>query len=394
MFQLAVQWRAVRDSRMDPRIPTAVILRSIWLLFVCRLPSLNALSERRDHHLWRRYLGRALPSADEIAWASEQLIPSDLREVLAHVYARCMRAKVLRPLQGWRVAAIDGHEVGASYSRCCEACLTRRVETAAGVRTQYYHRLVVLELISPDYRLLVDAELQAPGEDELAPARRLIARVLKRFPRAFDILTGDALYACVPILNLLADHGTYALMVLKDDRRILLQDALALFAASPAQVVEQPGSRHERWDVDGFTSWPEVRAPVRVIRSREFRTRTVIVGGQPESRTTEHDWIWVSTVPSALLDTARACVFGHARWQIENQGFNELSKSWHSDHCFHHHPVSILCFWMILFVAHAVFHCFISRNLKPAARAGLSILRFAEQLFAEFVLDLVWLPDG
>ena len=394
MFDLDAQWRRVRDSRLEPRIPTGVVLQTIWLLFICRLPSLNALDERRGHRLWRRYLGRALPSADEIAWESEQLILTDVREVLAHVYTRCMRAKVLRPLYGWRGAAVDGHEINASYSRCCDACLTRQIETAAGVRTQYYHRLVVLELIGPDYRLLLDAELQAPGEDELAPARRLLARVLKRFPRAFDILMGDALYACAPIFNLLAEHEKYGLMVLKDDRRILLQDALALFAGQSPQVVEQTGTRYERWDLDGFTSWPEVKTPVRVIRSREIHNQTVIRGGRPDSRTTEHDWIWVTTLPAALLTTEHASTFGHARWQIENQGFNELSNAWHSDHYFHHHPVSILAFWLILFVAHATFHCFITRNLKPAARIGMSTIRFAERLFAEFILDPIWPPDG
>ena len=102
MFQLGTQWKRVRDSRLEARIPTAAVLRTIWLLFTCRLPSLNALDERREHRLWRRYLGRPLPSADEIAWATEQTILADLREVPAHVYARCMRAKVLRPLLGWR----------------------------------------------------------------------------------------------------------------------------------------------------------------------------------------------------------------------------------------------------------------------------------------------------
>jgi hypothetical protein len=394
MFDLDAHWRRVRDSRLEPHIPTGVVLQTVWLLFICRLRSLNALDQRRGHRLWRRYLGRPLPSADEIAWESEQLILPDLREVLAHVYTRAMRAKVLRPLHGWRTAALDGHEINASYSRSCPACLTRQIETKDGVRTQYFHRLVVLELIGPDYRLLLDAELQAPGEDELAPARRLIARVLQRFPRAFDVLLGDALYACAPVLNLLAEKDKYGLMVLKDDRRILLQDALALFAGQAPAVREQQDTRCERWDLEGFTTWPDVQAPVRVVRSREIRQHTVIVGGQALSKTTARDWIWVTTMPAALLDTERVTAFGHARWQIENQGFNELSTAWHSDHYFHHHPVSILAFWLILFVAHAVFHCFITRNLKPAARARKSILRFAEQLSAEFVLDLIWVPDG
>ena len=40
----------------------------------------------------------------------------------------------------------------------------------------------------------------------------------------------------------------------------------------------------------------------------------------------------------------------------------------HSGHCYHHHPNSILVLWLIMFMAHAVFHCFHKRNLKPERR--------------------------
>lgn len=385
MFRLTAAWKRVGDNRQQPTIPISAIAAAIFLLFLNRFPSLNHLDQYRRQGAWRYYLGRRIPSDDEIAWASEYIDPDSLRDILAGTYSRLMRNKVLPPWFGWRVAAIDGHEINASYKRCCDQCLQRELEIRGEKRIQYYHRIVVLQLIGPNSRLLLDAEMQRPGEDEIGAAARLLKRVLHRFPRAFDLLTGDALYAQAPVLILLRQHGKYALMVLKDERREVLVDARGLFAQQPPVTRVEEKVRFDQWDLDGFTSWDTVPFPVRVIRSLETTTAHEHVNGELIPVTTVRDWVWVCTMPCALLPTVQAVPFGHARWQIENYAFNELSTAWHSDHYFHHHPVSILNLWLIMFIAHTLFHTFFERNLKFALRHRYSMLFIAEQLRTAFV---------
>jgi hypothetical protein len=45
------------------------------------------------------------------------------------------------------------------------------------------------------------------------------------YPRAFDVLFGDARYADSRFFNYALDHGKNALAVLKDERRDWLRDA-------------------------------------------------------------------------------------------------------------------------------------------------------------------------
>jgi len=172
-------------------------------MFLCRLRSFNELEQYIHQPSWRRWLGDAAPSVDEIAYVSERMDLAGLREALAHLYTRLMRNKVLQSMRGWRVGAVDGHEIGWSYHRCCEECLTRQMEVGGQKRTQYYHRIVAFQLLGDNFRFLLDAELIRKREDEVAAATRMIERVLRRFPRSFDILTGDALYARAPLFNLL-----------------------------------------------------------------------------------------------------------------------------------------------------------------------------------------------
>lgn len=391
-FDLRDQWREVRDFRPQPQIPTHVFPATIFLMFLCRLRSFNELEQYANQASWQCWLRHAAPSVDEIAYVSERMDLSSLRDVLAHIYTRLMRNKVLKPMRGWRVAAVDGHEIGCSYKRCCDECLTRNVEVKDGHRLQYYHRIVAFQLLGWDCRLLLDAELIRKGEDEVAAATRMIERVLHRFPRSFDILTGDALYARAPLLNLLDEHGKHALMVLKDERRDLLIDAEALFAEQHPQIVQQGATTWQLWDIEGFTSWPQVEQPVRVVRSLESTHVRERIGKQWSYSVQIHNWTWVTTLSQAEAPTWSIVQFGHARWQIENEGFNELVTSWHCDHYFHHHPTSILALWLILFIAHAVFHCFITRNLKPPLRHGHTNIYWALQMAACFRLDHWWPP--
>ncbi len=63
---------------------------------------------------------------------------------------RAKRNGMLRdsPFHDFIVGVFDGIETTSSYNRHCPRCLSRLVETDKGKKVQYYHRAVVLTLIS------------------------------------------------------------------------------------------------------------------------------------------------------------------------------------------------------------------------------------------------------
>ena len=174
---------AVGDTRPRPRIPTRVVLQSVLVLFWTRLGSLNALETLAPAPFWKQWLGREMPSADTLGRVYSRLDAAAVRAAIHHVYERLKRNKALPGIGGLGVAVLDGHESHASYRRCCRGCLKRTVQRRDGQQMQYYHRQVTLLLLSDappgsePLRLLLDAEPQRPGEDEMAAAHRLLARV-------------------------------------------------------------------------------------------------------------------------------------------------------------------------------------------------------------------------
>lgn len=379
------------DHRKQGRIPTPVVVRAAMVMCLCRLGSLNALGQTQGSGFWRRWLGQALPSADTIGRVACMMDLQGVRTLGRHLYDRFKRGKALPPpAHGLIAAVVDGHETHATYKRHCSGCLERTVHTAAGDRVQYYHRLVALSLVTRDLRLMLDAEPILAGEDEVAVALRLLDRVIQDYPRAFDLIQGDALYADPRFFHWAIDHGKHAMAVLKNERRDLLQDAQQLFGERLPDTVREGSGLRECWDLEGFTTWPQVRVPVRVVRSRQTRTVRRQLDGQPHQEVS--DWYWVMTLSQRQASTGAVVQIGHHRWDIENQGFNELVNEYRADHVYRHEPTALLVFWLLTQWCLNIFTAFFRRNLKPAARAAVSMLHVARLVQSELYLPLIRAP--
>jgi Transposase DDE domain len=375
------------DERPQPRIATLVVSRSLFVMIVGRLGSLNALEQTQSSSFWRRFLGAALPSADTLGRVAAQVDPDSVRQALQALYTGLKRNKALPPPKhGLMPLVLDGHESHSTEHRHCSGCLERKIATARGERLQYYHRHVTALLLGRDFPVLLDAEPLRAGEDEVATALRLLERLLHRFPRAFDVVLGDALYTDPRLYNFLLDHGKDALTVLKNEDRNLLIDARALIETHSPQLCVDGATTREVWDLQGFTTWPQVHRPVRVVRSRETtRTRRQLDG---QLHVQEADWVWVTTLSAARASTPAVVHLGHARWSIENQGFNETTNRWCADHVYRHHPMAMLLFCLMTMVAFNLFYAFFYRNLQPAYRSRHSALHVARCLASELYQGL------
>jgi len=381
--------KTVRDGRLCPRIAAATVVRSLLVMLLARLGSLNALEQSKKGGFWQRWLGRALPSADTLGRVCDSLEPEGLRALQHELYERLKRNKALEPPgDGLMVAVVDAHESHATFRRCCSGCLQRKVRTQDGEKVQYYHRHVTLTLVGADLRLSLDAEPMHPGEDEVAAAIRLLDRVLAAYPRAFDVVEGDGLYARSDFFNYVLSKGKDVQAVLKDEQRDLLQDARGLWEQTPPTVSQTSRGERQTWDMSGFTTWPQCHAPVvRVVRS--YETRRVRRQLNREEEQLVSDWAWVSTLTPARASTNTVVRIGHDRWDIENQAFNELVNRWHGDHVYRHQEGAMLVMWLLTLLAANLFAAFYRRNLKPALRAAQDTLQIARLILSELYQDLL-----
>lgn len=373
----------MRDPRPTARIPAVRVVRSVLLMLWARVGSLNGLDAARRRGRPHRWLEGPLPSADALGDAAAALSLEDLREALHAQYTVLKRNKAIRPLpRGFLVLVLDAHESGASYRRRSKGSLQRTIQTARGERIQFYYRHVAAMLVHAGGQLLVDIEPQRAGEDEIAAATRLFERVVRRYPRAFDLVSGDALYLHPGFCRRVRHHGKHFLAVLKNENRDLVTDARSLLPSVPPVRWRQGHTDVECWDVPDLTTWPQYGEAVRVVRSvetthvRRQLTRAVDVQ--------QTEWLWATSVPPWKAPAALLVCLGHGRWTLENQGFNELVNAWHADHIYKNDPHAILAFHLLLFFAYNLFHTFLTRSLQPELRAAYTMAYLVEKLRAAF----------
>ena len=334
-------------------------------------------------------LGQSVCSADTIGRVNALMDAEGLRQGIHYIYDRLKRNKALRIIAG--SASLLSMAMRVTPAICStvrvalNALSAERTESRIAQSSTTGRSLLCCcpppGLAANPFVCCWMLSRSEPEKTKVATALRLLARVIASYPRAFDLVLADALYATAPFFNFLLAHGKHALTVLKDDRRSLYQDARALFAT----VAPKAGSRRNRtwlwWDFPDLLTWPQVNVPVRVIRSLETHSVKRQLNGEDESRTS--DWIWATTLPLQSVSTERAVGFGHQRWDIENHGFNELVRGWHADHIYRHDPNAIECFLPIAFLACNIFHAFFTLNLKPEIRSGRTQFFWRSSMSAE-----------
>jgi hypothetical protein len=393
LIDLPGHLKEMRDGRKRPRISTGTVVQSVLAMMLSRLGSFNALEQTAPGRFWKKLLGTPLPSADTMGRVCQSLEADPIRQMQHALYARLKRMKALEPPDhGLMVAVLDGHETHATQRRCCSGCLERTLHTRAGDRTEYYHRLVHMNLVGRERCFQLDAESILSGEDEVAAAVRLFDRTVENYPRAFDMVGGDGLYARADFFNHVRSKGKHALAVLKDENRDLLKDARGLWEQATPIIKDIGGVHYEMWDDQGFTTWPQCQHPVRVVRSLETSQVKRQLDKKVEEQTVE--WAWVSTLPSASASTMAMVSMGHSRWSIENKSFNEMTSRWHGDHVYKHDGQAMLVLWLLLSMAVNLFTAFYQRNLKPAIRGLYDTLAIARQMLTGLCATLPIHPRG
>ena len=158
--------------------------------------------------------------------------------MLAQVNRRLKHNKALESckINGLLFLSLDANECFHSRSRCCPTCCQRELEETddQGHKhpvIEYYHRYVFAQINEPTFNVLLDGEPIRPGEGEAEAALRLLGRLCRLYGvRFFDAVTVDSWYVQGPFLKAVEKLGWGWMVVLKQERMEVLQEARALTA--------------------------------------------------------------------------------------------------------------------------------------------------------------------
>jgi hypothetical protein len=321
-FSLFKNLSSVTDRRLKPRITTIKIITAIICMQFSNLRSLNSLSQALASGKY--------PSVSTIARVADCIDLDEIRNVGAGIYKRARKSKMLASCYGKWIGIVDGHEITTSAYCKCGHCKRRKLKDKHGlVKYQYYHQFTAFILAGPGFCLTLDIEPIIPSEYEVTSSYRLLKRVCKNYPKAFELVIGDALYLNEKIFKLLEEHHKYTIAVLKEKRRQLFEEANKLSLLVKPKTYRDKKTIYRVWDHSISGCWDGYGRQVRVIVSEETATyRTHSESGKWEEKIEVSNWMWATNLPNTdketkdpvsigdLKNTVKVC---HCRWQIENK---------------------------------------------------------------------------
>jgi DNA-directed RNA polymerase subunit RPC12/RpoP len=354
---------SVSDKRLKPRIDTIKIVTAIICMQISNLGSLNNLSGA--------LLSGKYPSVSTIARVADSMSLEQIRNAGKAIYQKARKSKMLSSYCGKWIGIVDGHEITTSAYCKCGHCRSRIVTKKNKVKEiQYYHQFTAFILARPDFCFILDIEPILPGEGEIASSYRLLERVCRNYPKAFEVVIGDGLYLKGSIFKLLEAHHKKAIAVLKEERRQLFEEATRLSSMVEPKIYKQGKTSYRVWDHEIEGCWDGYAKKVRVIATEETSIRRVHAkdGNGWKDIVDTVNWMWVTNLSCPcnsdmgdLKNTVRIC---HSRWQIENKCFNETVNTWKADHVCRHSGNAIIAFLLLLFTCVNIFNIFHSRNIK------------------------------
>ena len=232
--------------------------------------------------------------------------------------------------------AWDGTEYFCSQKLGCPHCLTRKRSNG---KIESYHTLLAATAVAPGHSKVVPLvpEFIAPQDGaekqdcERNAAKRWHAEHAARLRPLRPVYLGDDLFACQPIVNMLADAGDDFIFTCKETSHKALYDFID--GAEPERHVEtiRKGkaveTRRYRWIAGVPLRDGTDAALVNWIALEIFDRHGQV----------KYSIAWVTSLPVSKASVADIAAAGRARWKIENETFNVMKNhGYELEHNFGH----------------------------------------------------------
>jgi hypothetical protein len=386
------------EGRQFPQHPWHKVFNAVFLGAAMQRPSLLQIqAECRSGALAKR-IGPI--SDDTFGYAMQRQSPEPIFALGCEIARRLKRNGVLRSdwSRGLVVAAVDGIEICSSYVRCCDACLHRKVQRKVNgemqTDVQYYHRIVVVVLVSSPFPVTLGVRFQKEGEGEVTCALALLQDLVGQLgPRFVDLLVGDALYLQAPFVKAVEELGLDWVFNLKENQPELLQEA-SRWTAGPPTGTQSETDRELRWWHLPAVDWPVADRLVRVVKTvridQKRHVRVTQVGShRKKSKIEEPQESTNYYATNFQLDSISPLFIhqlGRSRWRIDTQVFQTLTADCHLKHPAVHQSTAIIVVTMIRLMAYTLSLLFFQRQVCSHARKDPgTFLEFAKRLAYWFV---------
>ena len=330
------------------------IVRLLGLM--CEIKSMNELSrEFNTEETIKNIAGICgldldeIPHHDTINDVFEMIDIAELEEIRKYMIIRLIRSKMF---QKYKVrgmyyhVVIDGTGLATSRKKYNSNCLVKNKTDKNGNEYQEYStyvleaKLVVGNMVFSMGTEFVENESENVDKQdcEIKAFKRLAEKIKKEYPRVKIIISGDALYASKPVLDICKEKGWKYIIRFKE-------------GAIPTLYKEF--TKITREINDGNESTKKDYEFVTKIEYKEYKINIIKYAETKKDTTTE--FVYMTDLPITNKNIEESIVLGRKRWKIENVGFNiQKNGTFDIGHLYSKNTTAIKTHYMLIQIAHII----------------------------------------
>lgn len=300
---------------------TIGITRLVGLL--CGMKSMRETTEELNTEASIKNIGilvkkelEEIPHYDTINDVFKNIKIEELEKIQKYMVNKLIRSKMFEKYRykgKYYQVVVDGTGLVKYKTKQDEHCLRKAHNKGTPEEYNTYHRyvleakLVVGEIvISIGTEFVENEEAEVAKQDcELKAFKRLAKKLKKEYPKLPIILTGDALYACDPVIEICKENK-WEYILRQKDRIKTLSQGIIMWEADEKEEIEIKYCNEIR-----YGSY-KLEKSTNVIKYYEKNEKT--------EKTTEY--MWITSLKITEKNKKDIVYFGRQRWRIENEGFN------------------------------------------------------------------------
>lgn len=315
-----------------------------------------------------------IPHCDTINNIFKEVEVNEIEEIRKYMIVKMIRGKMLEKykIRGkyYRII-VDGTGLARSRKKYNENCLVKNKTDKKGKEYQEYSTYVLeAKLVVGDMVFSIGSEF-VENEDEnvskqdceIKAFKRLAKKIKKEYPRLKIIISGDALYASKPVMDICRENGWKYIIRFKE-------------GAIP--------SLYKEFETIVKTDNESNKANYEYVTKLEYKEEktNVIRYTEPKKRT---EFAYMTNLPISNKNIEATIEIGRKRWKIENEGFNiQKNGTFDIGHLYSKDSIAIKVHYLMIQIAHII-RQLLEKGVKEIKELKLKIKEISQQIKKELI---------
>ena len=315
-----------------------------------------------------------IPHCDTINDVFKKVKIEEIEEIRKYMIIKLIRGKIIQKYKirdRYYHIIVDGTGLATSKKKYNENCLVKNKTDKNGREYQEYSTYVLeAKLVVGKMVLSIGSEFVENGNNEetkqdceIKAFKRLAQKIKEEYPRLKIIISGDALYACKPVLDICKENGWKYIIRFKEG-------AIPSLYEEFEKVVKIANESKEE-DYEYVTKLDYQEEKVNIIKYTEEKKKT--------------EFVYITDLPIRDKNIKETVNIGRKRWKIENEGFNiQKNGTFDIGHLYSKNQVAIKVHYLMIQIAH-ILRQLIEGGIKEIKEMKLKLKEISQEIKKQLI---------